>query len=186
MGRERRLIFLTLAVGLGLCALLVPLWAALRSPSVKKLTAARLAEARAASPADPRLNGAYRFERGRWVYVHLQGSPERIGFQHGYLLASEIADAFQAVKFQDTHLTQRDWDFYRQAAHEMLWPKIDSEYQQELTGIVEGLKARDVKMDIDDLVALNAFEELPDYYVPWYNAQHKVAGAPNITSPGNC
>ena len=39
----------------------------------------------------------------------------------------------------------------------MLWPKIDREYQEELTGIAEGLKARGVSMDIDDVVALNAF-----------------------------
>ena len=32
---------------------------------------------------DPRLQGAYRSERDGWVYVHLEGSPERIGFQHG-------------------------------------------------------------------------------------------------------
>ena len=53
-------------------------------------------------------------------------------------------------------------------------------------GIAEGLKAHGVSMDIDDVVALNAFEELPDYYVPWYNSQHKVASAPHLVSPGNC
>jgi hypothetical protein len=68
----------------------------------------------------------------------------------------------------------------------MLWPHIDQEYQEELAGIVEGVKARGVPMDIDDVVALNAFEELPDYYVPWYNSQHRVAGAPRLVSPGNC
>lgn len=140
------------------------------------------------SPAstDPRLRGAYRFERGGWIYVHLEGVPERIGFQHGYLLAPEITDALAAVKLEDTHKTQRDWAFFRKAAREMLWPKIDAEYQAELTGIVEGLKARGVAMDLDDVVALNAFEELPDYYVPWLNAKEKVAGAPRISSPGNC
>jgi len=136
--------------------------------------------------ADPRLRGAYRFERGGWVYVHLEGSPARLGYQHGYLLAPEIADAFAAVKLLDTHQTKRDWDFFRKAAREMLWPKIDREYQEELQGIVEGLKARGVAMDLYDVVALNAFEELPDYYVPWYNAQQKLANAPRLVSPGNC
>jgi hypothetical protein len=46
-----------------------------------------------ASP-DPRLQSAYRFQQGGWTYVHLEGSPGQIGFQHGYLLAREIADAF--------------------------------------------------------------------------------------------
>ena len=138
------------------------------------------------SPADPRLKTAWRFDHNQWIYVHLEGPPAQIGFQHGYLLAPEIADALAAVKLLDIHSTKRDWEFFRQAAHEMLWPKIDKEYQEELQGIVEGLHARNVKMDLDDVVALNAFEELPDYYVPWYNAHHQVASAPRLTSPGNC
>jgi len=136
--------------------------------------------------ADPRLKPAYRFEKGGWIYVHLEGTPRDIGFQHGYLLAPDIADAFEAIRLLDTHDTRKDWDFFRRAAHDMLWPHIDQEYQEELAGIVEGLKAHGVSMDIDDVVALNAFEELPDYYVPWYNLQHKVANAPHLVSPGNC
>ncbi|HEV2350012.1 MAG TPA: C45 family peptidase [Terriglobia bacterium] len=139
-----------------------------------------------AATADSRLHGAYRFDQGGWIFVHLAGSPEQIGFQHGSLLAADIEDAYEAVKLDDTHMTQRDWEFFRRAAREMLWPKIDPEYQQELKGMVEGLKSRGQSLDIDDVVALNAFEELADYYVPWYNAQHKVASAPRLKSPGNC
>ena len=84
------------------------------------------------------LKPAYRFEKGGWVYVHLEGAPGQIGFQHGYLLAPEIADAFAAVKLLDTHRTKKDWDFFRKAAHEMLWPKIDQEYQEELDGNQRG------------------------------------------------
>jgi hypothetical protein len=139
-----------------------------------------------AAPSDARLHSAYRFDKAGWVYVHLQGSPGQIGFQHGYLLAPEISAAFAAVKLGDTHQTKRSWDFFRQAARQMLWPKIDAEYQQELSGITEGLKARGVAMDLDDVVALNAFQELPDYYVPWLNAREKTANAPRLVSPGNC
>ncbi|MGC0774959.1 MAG: C45 family peptidase, partial [Candidatus Acidiferrum sp.] len=136
---------------------------------------------------DPRLAGAQRFEDGGWIYVHLEGNPSAIGFQHGYLLAPEIEDGFAAVSAGMMHETQRDWAFFRKAAHEMLWPKIDEEYQQELQGIVDGLQARtNSKLDVDDIVAMNAFEELPDYYVPWYNKQEKTAHAPNLKSPGNC
>jgi hypothetical protein len=142
--------------------------------------------AQASESADPRLKAAYRFEEGGWIYVHLEGSPGQVGFQHGYLLAPEIADAFEVVKLVDTHDTKKDWDFFRQAAREMLWPQIDQEYREELLGIAEGLKAHGISMDIDDVVALNAFEELPGYYVPWYNSQHKVASAPRLVSPGNC
>jgi len=44
--------------------------------------------------ADARLQKAYRFQQEGWTYVHLEGSPSDIGFQHGYLLAPEIDDAF--------------------------------------------------------------------------------------------
>ena len=127
---------------------------------------------------DPRLAKSYRFDRGGWIYVHLEGSPHDIGYQHGYLLADEIADAFSAVSLEMTHTTNRDWEFFRRASRQMLWPKIDPEYQAELQGIVDGLQARRVKLDLDDIVAMNAFMELPDYYVPWLNEQTKAARPP--------
>ena len=139
-----------------------------------------------ANEKDPRLTNAYRFEQGGWVYVHLEGPPANVGYQHGYLLAPEIADAFNAIKFQDTHRTQKSWEFFRKTAHEILWPKIDAEYQKELRGIAEGLKARGIQMDVDDIVALNAFEEVPDYYLPWLNKREHALNAPPLKSPGNC
>jgi hypothetical protein len=59
------------------------------------------------SSPDARLQNAYKFQQGGWIYVHLEGSPEHIGFQHGYLLAREIADALEAVKLEDTHTIGR-------------------------------------------------------------------------------
>jgi len=120
---------------------------------------------------NPILAKAYRFERGGWIYVHLEGAPHDIGYQHGFLLATEIADGFAAASLEMTHYSNRDWDFFRRAAREMLWPKIDPEYQAELQGIVEGLRARRVNLDLYDIVALNAFMELADYYVPWLDKQ---------------
>lgn len=143
-------------------------------------------QAQPSSPRDARLQKAWRFPRGGWTYVHLEGTPSEIGYQHGYLLAPEIDDAFRAVRLQDTHNTNRDWEFFRATAREVLWPHIDAEYQQELQGIAEGLKARGVAMDVYDVVALNAFEEVPDYYVPWLDAKEKRASAPSLHAPGNC
>src|SRR5262249_34851196 len=107
--------------------------------------------------------------------VHLEGSPSEIGFQHGYLLAPEIADGFKEVQFLETHETKRDWSFFRDAAQNVLWPHIEAEYREELQGIVEGLKARGVTLDLWDVVALNAKEELSDYYLPTLERQQKSA-----------
>ena len=158
------------------------------SATANEAMAATIAVARErAAAGDPRLKGGSRFKEGGWVYVHLEGDPEAIGYQHGYLLAPEIEDAFATVSAGMTHSTERDWAFFRKAAREMLWPKIDGEYQQELQGIAAGLHARTgSKLDVDDIVAFNAFEELPDYYVPWLNKQQKTAKAPDLKSPGNC
>ena len=139
-----------------------------------------------AASKDPRLASAYRFEQGGWVYVHLQGTPAQIGYQHGYLLALEIGDAFHAIQLNDTHRTHRNWEFFRKTAREVLWPKIDAEYQEELRGIADGVKAAGVNLDVYDVVALNAFEEVPDYYLPWLNKKERAANTPRLVSPGNC
>ncbi len=149
------------------------------------------AAAAGTAQSDARLQNAYRFQKGGWTYVHLEGSPSNIGFQHGYLLAPEIADALEAIKLFDTRETQRDWEFFRTTARQMLWPHIDAEYQKELQGIADGVKAHGVDLDLYDIVALNAFEEVPDYYVPWLNKQtankqQKSAKAPKLAAPGNC
>ncbi|MGB8061768.1 MAG: C45 family peptidase [Candidatus Sulfotelmatobacter sp.] len=140
----------------------------------------------AANSSDGRSGGSYRFQQGGWTYVHLEGTPSQIGYQHGYLLAPEIADAFAAIKLFDMHETQRDWEFFRTTARQVLWPHIDAEYQQELRGIADGVKAHGVDLDVYDIVALNAFEEVPDYYVPWLNKQNKSAKNPKLAAPGNC
>ncbi len=128
----------------------------------------------------------YRFERDGWIYVHLEGSPLEIGYQHGYLLAPEIAEAFAVIHLEMTHDTGRDWDFFRRTAHQMLWPKIDSEYQQELRGMVNGLRVQGTNLDLDDLVAFNAFSELPDYYVPWLSSQEHKGKTSTHETPEHC
>ncbi len=160
-------------------------WGARRGPAdaVKAAPAVSAGHARLSPQQDARLKGAYRFTKNGWIYVHLQGTPEDIGFQHGYLLASEIADAFKAIRLEDVHNAHHKWAFFRAAAHDILWPKIDPEYQVELKGIVEGLRVRGVKLGLDDIVALNAFAELPDYYVPWYDARHKMRASAEGDTP---
>jgi hypothetical protein len=140
----------------------------------------------AGDSSDPRLQKAYRFQQGGWTYVHLEGSPSDIGYQHGYMLAAEVQDAFEAIKLFDVHQSGKDWEFFRTTARQMLWPHIDREYQQELQGIADGVKAKGVNLDVWDIVALNAFEEVPDYYLPWLAKQQKTAKNPKLKAPGNC
>lgn len=139
----------------------------------------------AAKPASAdQAKGSYRFERNGWTFVHLEGTPAQIGFQHGYQLAPEIADLLRVAKPFLEKGSKRDWTFYRDAAEKIMWPGIDEEYRAELDGIVAGLAEKGVKADRWDIVALNGIEELPDYYVPWLNKQQ--GKPPQGKAPGNC
>src|SRR5258708_2174592 len=132
---------------------------------------------------DSRLKKASRAgERGGWIQVHLEGTPAEIGFQHGYLLANEIADNFKAISVEVAHEEKHDWSYFRKAAQETFWPKVEQEYRDEIKGIAEGLKARGVNIDLWDLVALNAWLEIP-YYDKW---RDKSTGASyNGAGPGD-
>ncbi|MEI6668718.1 MAG: C45 family peptidase [Acidobacteriota bacterium] len=135
------------------------------------------------APAD-QAKGSYRFERNGWTFVHLEGTPEQVGFQHGFQLAPEIAELLRVAKPFLEKTSKRDWAFYRDASEKILWPGVDQEYRAELDGIVAGLAAKGVKADRWDIVALNGIEELPDYYVPWLNKQQ--GKPPQGKAPGNC
>ena len=139
-----------------------------------------------ASDSHVSAGAAYRFERGGWTYVHLEGTPGEIGYQHGRLLSAEIADMVQVDKLESAHSTHRDWDFYRETGRKMLWPHIEAEYQQELQGIAKGVQSEGVKLDVWDIVAMNGAIELPQYYVPWLNKRTHAANAPHILPEGRC
>ncbi len=136
--------------------------------------------------AQPVSGPGYRFESGGWTYVHLQGDAAQIGFEHGQLLADQIADLVHVIQVETLHSTHRNWEFYRQASRTMLWPHIDAEYQQELEGIAKGVESKGVKLDVWDIVALNGGIELPQYYVPWLDKREHAANAPRILPEGRC
>ena len=145
-----------------------------------------LASCLLANAADARLAKSYRFERDRWIYVHLEGSPADVGYQHGYLLAPEIKGAIEAMKVYTLHETKRDWAFYRDTSQKVLWPHIEEEYRQELQGITDGAKAAGLDVDLWDIVTLNGSLEIPEYYVPWLNEKEKAPNPPTLLPPGNC
>jgi hypothetical protein len=105
---------------------------------------------------NPRLLKAHRSDKAGWIYVHLEGSPRDIGYQHGYLLANEIDTTIQAVSYWLRHETPYSWAFYRKAAKNFLWNKVDPEYKDEIDGMVEGLRAKHKKYDSLDITAYNA------------------------------
>ena len=170
-------------------------WKPIRFAALFLLAAASLAAAAAPMPraggqADPRvdsrLQGSYKFTDGGWTYVHLEGTPEQIGFQHGSLLAAEIEDNVHVYQVETAHEEKRPWSFFRDAAQNILWPHVDAEYQQELQGIADGLHAQGSTLDLWDVVALNGIIELRDYYLPTLDEKEKKPNPPQAVAPGHC
>src|SRR5580704_17203295 len=115
---------------------------------------------------DPRLLKSLREDKAGWIFVHLEGSPRIIGYQHGYLLADVIDTTIRAVAYWLEHETHLDWQFYRNAARNFLWNEVDREYKDEINGIVDGLHDKKKNYDSLDITSYNALEELAFYYVP--------------------
>jgi hypothetical protein len=141
----------------------------------------------ASAGSDPRLKGSFREDRDGWAFVHLEGAPGEIGFQHGWYLAAEIDDILKTMAFYFPISVKRDWAFFREAAERMFWPKLDPEYRDEIEGIAEGVRARRPELTYDriDIAALNGWIELAWYYVPYLEAMAK-SGAGDNKAPAYC
>ncbi|MGO9573383.1 MAG: C45 family autoproteolytic acyltransferase/hydolase, partial [Terriglobales bacterium] len=128
-------------------------------------------------------------ENNGWTFVHLQGTPHEIGFQNGYLLAPEVEDTLKVTILEGTHESKKDWQFFRDAAQNMMWPHIEQEYREELQGITDGVNAHGVKpgmkIDLWDVVALNAAEEW-EYYVKEYDRAHGIKATASLGVPEHC
>jgi Phospholipase B len=135
---------------------------------------------------DARMKGAFRRPPANgWTYVHLEGTPAEIGYQHGYLLAPEIQDLHKVFVLELTHDNGKNWNFFRDAAKNILWPHVDQEYREEMQGIADGANAQGMKLDIWDIVAMNASMEW-SYYVGQYDQAHNIASLPTVTAPDHC
>ncbi|MCF7936281.1 MAG: hypothetical protein K9L28_08075, partial [Synergistales bacterium] len=98
------------------------------------------------------LEDSYVLEKDGWHFIHLEGSPYQIGFQRGYHAAES---ANYIIK---TYLGPRGSDYHektRTIAREYIWPRIPAEYQEELQGTADGVKARGYDWDLWDIVAVN-------------------------------
>ena len=131
------------------------------------------------------LEGAFRLpKKNGWTFVHLQGTPHQVGFQNGYLLAPEIQDLVQVVKLEAEHDYKKEWSFFRDAAQNMFWPHIEQEYRDELQGIADGAAAHGAKVDVWDVIGINALTEW-SYYNKEYDKEHGTKSA-SLGVPERC
>ena len=124
---------------------------------------------------------ASRQDRSGWVYLHIEGKPSVRGFQHGYLLAKEIAESLRVEKYLAWWNTGREWPYFVEQTLKMFVPKIDPEYREEMEGIAAGARKAGVDASYGDIVLLNASSEIMGYWYPW---SEKEGGPPQKT--GGC
>lgn len=117
-----------------------------------------------------------RFERAGWIYLHVAGEARDRGFQHGYLLANEIAEGLRMTRVSWEHETGMEWEWVVKRAAAMFVPKIDAENLAELDGIAEGARAAGIQVSRDDVIAYNGILELQDYW--WPMELKKIKDAP--------
>jgi len=112
------------------------------------------------------LSKANRHEKAGWVYLHIEGSPQERGFQHGYLLAKEIGAGIQATRADWEFKTATEWTWLLRKTTAMFVKKIDKENLAELDGIVEGMLSAEVPSSRAEIIAYNAYIELSGYWWP--------------------
>ena len=134
------------------------------------------------------LKKASRFEKNGWIYIHIEGTPQERGYQHGYLLSNEIRDAIQTLSYYVNKQYKVSWDFFRQAAKEVYWPKVPAEYREEIKAIARGVRDHGIKnIDYVDIAALNGWIETAWYYLPWYKQKKENKKLPKKDLPkGSC
>ena len=130
---------------------------------------------------------ATRSEKNGWIVVHLEGAPEVVGYQQGYMLADEIIDLRGAMSMLNEKTTGKNWDFFRNESERMFRVNTPVEYQKEIDGIVSGVNANlgAGKIDSKDIIAMNSILEMSWYYVPWLNSKDNPHPS-DPTPPGHC
>ena len=87
------------------------------------------------------LERASRNDVNGWIHLKIEGAPFERGFQHGYLVAAEYADAIRVYEAMTYQTMGFDYSFFVEKAAELHKPKITPELTEEMEGIAAGLTA---------------------------------------------
>jgi hypothetical protein len=113
-----------------------------------------------------RYGPAYRYPHAGWIVLHIEGEPYDRGYQHGRLLAPEIAAyvrCFAAIR--SPNAPADGWKHTRALVNALFLRRYDKEYLEEMKGIADGASAAGARfnnkpIDLVDVVALNAWMEV--------------------------
>lgn len=122
----------------------------------------------------------HRLARAGWIYLHGEGGPREIGFQHGYLLAREIEENLRVTRRLWTYGSSMDWSWLLDRTVPFLESKVDADLVAELDGLVDGLKAAGVESSRGEMIVFNAWFELDWYWWPRELKKLKEGAAPAV------
>src|SRR5262249_27455903 len=109
-----------------------------------------------------RYTKGWRYPQAGWHVVHIEGAPYERGYQHGKLLAAEIADYIESLATNRSAKAAREaWRDTRMLMNALFLRRYDAEYLEEMKGIADGAAAEGAKfdnrrVDLIDIVAINS------------------------------
>lgn len=109
-----------------------------------------------------RYGPAYRYPQSGWIVLHIEGAPYERGYQHGRLLATEIADYVRAVaNTRGPSAPSENWRSVRMLVDSLFLRRYEPEYLEEMKGIADGAAAAGAKfdgrpVDLVDIAAINS------------------------------
>jgi hypothetical protein len=115
------------------------------------------------------LSIASRADINGWLHLKIRGAPFVRGFQHGYLVAAEYAEArrvYEALTFQTMGM---EYSFFVDQAskyHRPVIERVAPDLLEEMRGIAAGLTKAGVPATLDEIIGWNAYEELTGYWWP--------------------
>jgi hypothetical protein len=113
-----------------------------------------------------RYGPAYRYPQAGWIVLHIEGEPYERGYQHGKLLAPEIAAHIRCFAATQCSKSPSDgWKQTRTLVNALFMRRYHEEFLEEMKGIADGAAAGGAKyegrpVDLLDVVSLNAWPEV--------------------------
>ena len=113
-----------------------------------------------------RCGPAYRYPQAGWVVLHIEGEPYERGYQHGRLMAPEIAAYVRCFAAMQTPKAPAEgWKHTRTLVNALFLRRFGREWLEEMKGIADGAadagaRFNDRAVDIVDIAALNLLSEI--------------------------
>lgn len=108
----------------------------------------------------------WRYPQDGWIVLHIEGDAYDRGFQHGRLLAPEIARYCRSIAEVRNHETpEKAWQDLRLISNSLFLRRFDREFLREMQGIADGAASAggrfdDRPLDLLDIVVINTDVEL--------------------------